>query len=469
MGLPWAMAFDPKQLVSRVQALKAEGLLEEALALLKRATEQNPASGVAEHNLAAALGDAGRWREAEPHIRNAFSRGLDAGESWLVHARCLQALGRLDEAERAFAQAWQRRPQLYEARRDLAQLRWMRSGDIKAALADIEAALRSAPNDERLGLVKAQVLEYAGQDEAACALLLSLAARHPANLQIVFGASQLAAKLGRGAAALSLAERACVLAPNDLTTAIALIIACLTATQVERASLLAEAARAKAPKNQHAIALQATAWRLLGDDRYRELYDYKAFVSAALLETPPSWSTLAGYIADLVDALRRLHVFVAHPFDQSIRGGTQVPDILQCEHPALRALPKALEGPIARVLTSLGQGGDPLRSRNRGRYSFTGMWSIRMGPGGRHIDHVHPDGWISAVCYIEVPSQRSGTEGWIKFGQAGIHTSPALDAEHYVDPAPGMVVLFPSYMWHGTVPFTRPEPRMTVAFDLAPG
>jgi hypothetical protein len=28
--------------------------------------------------------------------------------------------------------------------------------------------------------------------------------------------------------------------------------------------------------------------------------------------------------------------------------------------------------------------------------------------------------------------------------------------------------LFPSYMWHGTIPFRSDEPRMTVAFDVVP-
>jgi hypothetical protein len=29
-------------------------------------------------------------------------------------------------------------------------------------------------------------------------------------------------------------------------------------------------------------------------------------------------------------------------------------------------------------------------------------------------------------------------------------------------------VLFPSYMWHGTVPFDGQAPRLTIAFDLQP-
>jgi hypothetical protein len=30
------------------------------------------------------------------------------------------------------------------------------------------------------------------------------------------------------------------------------------------------------------------------------------------------------------------------------------------------------------------------------------------------------------------------------------------------------MVLFPSYMWHGTVPFRSPTPRTTIAFDVVP-
>ena len=36
-----------------------------------------------------------------------------------------------------------------------------------------------------------------------------------------------------------------------------------------------------------------------------------------------------------------------------------------------------------------------------------------------------------------------------------------------IEPAVGRLVLFPSWMWHGTRPFPQGE-RLTVAFDLAP-
>ena len=59
-------------------------------------------------------------------------------------------------------------------------------------------------------------------------------------------------------------------------------------------------------------------------------------------------------------------------------------------------------------------------------------------------------------------------QGILTFGEPGIATSPPLPAEYSVRPEPGMLVLFPSYFWHGTVPFRSSQPRLTVAFDAVP-
>ncbi len=76
-------------------------------------------------------------------------------------------------------------------------------------------------------------------------------------------------------------------------------------------------------------------------------------------------------------------------------------------------------------------------------------------------------GWISSACYVAVPpAVESGHEGWIQFGEPGVPTDRTLAAEHFVKPEPGRLVLFPSYMWHGTVPFGGVAPRLTIAFDL---
>ena len=459
---------DAPTLMREAQALKAAGRLEEAASRYRQAIAANPRSGVAEHNLAACLGDQGRWVEAEPHIQAAFAKGLDAPETWLMLARCEQAQARLETAERAFREAIRRRPDMRDALRELAQLIWMASGDADAALKAIDAALRMAPGDVALNFVKAQALEFMGRPDEAYGLMLRMAEAHPHLGSVLVYASQLAVQLGRADAGLQLAERAQRLAPGELPVLVTLAEALLAVGEPQRASEVAGDIRRKWSTNQHAIALQATAWRMLGDARHKRLFDYDALVWTSLLDVPEGWASVEAYVADVGAALNSLHAFREHPFNQSLRHGSQAVDILRQAAPALRALPSALDGPITRRLKALGAGDDPVRARNRGTYAFQGMWSVKLRPGGYHIDHVHPEGWLSSACYIETTQPRA-KEGWIRFGQPGLMTQPMLEAEHFVEPRPGLLVLFPSYMWHGTVPFTGDKPRLTFAFDLAPG
>ena len=123
-------------------------------------------------------------------------------------------------------------------------------------------------------------------------------------------------------------------------------------------------------------------------------------------------------------------------------------------------------------MEALGPGDDAMRRRNTGDYGISGMWSVRLRSNGFHVDHYHPQGWISSACYLRLPPavQDRGGEGWIRFGKPAFPTTPPLGPEYFLKPEPGLLVLFPSYMWHGTVPFTGApgDTRLTIAFDVAP-
>jgi len=40
------------------------------------------------------------------------------------------------------------------------------------------------------------------------------------------------------------------------------------------------------------------------------------------------------------------------------------------------------------------------------------------------------------------------------------------DCIERIEPKPGTIVMFPSYVWHGTIPFNSPDNRISVAFDI---
>jgi hypothetical protein len=165
-----------------------------------------------------------------------------------------------------------------------------------------------------------------------------------------------------------------------------------------------------------------------------------------------------------------LHKLRTHPLHQSLRHGTQTTQNLQTtDDPAIRAFFNAIDGPIQRHMQAIGSGSDPTRRRNTGRYKIHGIWSVQLHPDGYHTDHVHPEGWLSSACYIVLPpAVERDRQGWLKFGEPGVPTQPPLPPEHFIRPVPGLLALFPSHMWHGTVPFQGEGTRLTIAFDVVP-
>jgi tetratricopeptide (TPR) repeat protein len=450
-------------------ALKAAGQQDRALAIHARATTLYPDSPIAYHNLAANQGDLGQFAASEKSAARALAKGGTAPQTWLVYARALLGGNRLDEAERAFRETIRRDPASIDAHRDLAQLIWMRTEDAGAAIASLDTAIGAYPQLSALFTVRANVLRHAGALDAARATLGHAIRLHPGQARLHMAAAEIAALQGQASEALLHAEKAASLLPGDDGAQSALFAACVACGDAERGEAIAAGLVARRPLDQRALAYQATAWRLTGDPRYAALYDYAAFARAWRMDVPDGWATLEAYLSDLTEALGGLHPFRTHPLDQSLRHGSQAMHLLASDNAVVRAFFQAVDGPIRAHLEAMGHGRDPLRARNTGGFRFHGAWSVRLRPGGFHTDHIHPEGWLSSACYIALPEvETAGREAWIKFGEPGIPTSPALGPEHFVKPEPGMLVLFPSYMWHGTVPFASGGTRLSVAFDLLP-
>ena len=445
-------------------------------ARLREVLAARPNDRVSWHNLAAAEGDLGRPAESERAARRALALGIPAPETRLVLARALQHQRRFEEAERFFAEAVTARPAYVDAQRDLAQLVWMRTGNAAEATARLDAALSVAPREAGLHLVRSVVLEFAGDAAGALDAALWGLTHAPGDVQLLRQGARLAASLGNSPHALELARRAVDAAPADPAARIAMCEAELAAGRLPEAERGAAALVRDHPHNQYMLALQATAWRALGDERYRQMHDYAALVEAQSLDVPAGWTDLPAFLRDLAAELEALHAPHAHPLQQSVRGGSQVTlQAAELARPAIAALFASIARAVQRYVERVGDGPDPLRSRNTRRFAFTGAWSVRLRSGGHHADHVHPHGWLSSACYIAVPRSVSDTDsvsdtraGWLRLGRPGIPTQPPMEAEHHVQPAPGRLALFPAYMWHGVEPFESEEARLTVAFDVVP-
>jgi len=455
-----------------VAALGALGRRDEAVDFYRRAAAaaDDPS---ATHALAIALAAAGQHAESARAATRAITLGAPTAAAHFTHARSLVALREFARAETALRDGLRLEPRHVAAHDHLARLIWMRSGDLAETTAALDAALQSCPGDTALLAAKAAILQGAGDARGAYACLAEPVAGAQAAPALLVRAG-LSALAFDPAGARALAERALRLSPAATAARSLLAAAMLGTGDVRGALAQCDALLAGAPDDQYLIALQTTAWRLLGDARHDAYCDYARLVRPYRLPTPPGWPDLASFLAELKRSLERLHDPRGHPLlFQSLRHGTETTeDLARHADPVIQALFEAFDAPIRDYLAHIGHGDDPLRRRNRGSYRYHGSWSVRLRNAGYHANHVHPRGWISSAFYVDLPDGMAAAatlDGCLAFGEPGIATAPPLHAQHLVRPEPGMLALFPSYVWHGTVPFCSQQARLTVAFDTVPG
>ena len=417
---------------------------------LRQAVRLAPQDGGTQFALASIAAALGEEEEAESAARRAIKLGLDDIHSYVLLGRLFNKQGRLEEAETAWRKAVRCDPSSPQAQRELAQLVWMQTGDLARARAELDAA----PQSHDIVAVTVRLLQDAGDEAGAWALVRAAADRDP-SLNV------LAARTGLKFDLQDSDRRLTAAAPGitPQARAKAEIEVDLALGRIEQAVRRAQALHTARPTDQHATALLAIAWRLAGDARYTLLYDYDRLVKSYRITPPQGWSSLEDYLRDLGGALDAIHGPLTHPVGQSLRHGSQTMRGLQdYSDPAIRALFSAIDAPIRAHIAAIGEPGQD--------YGFGGAWSVRLNSGGFHINHIHPEGWLSSAFYVRLPDKMEGQQGWLKFGEPGPPTAPPLAPDHLVKPEPGLLVLFPSNMWHGTVPFTADDKRLSCAFDI---
>ncbi len=461
---------DPVAWSALAMTLRDQQRHAEAEATYRKALQLAPDDKAVLHNLGAVLVQTSHAEEALAHLDRAASVGLHGFELAMTRGRALLQLGRLDEAEAAFEQAATTRPHDAEAQLSLARLRFMR-GDPEFARS-VAAAAAANRDDMALQMQYADILQRTDDLQSSEALLRDLVRRSGSAPAVRSALATVLHKQGRLKEAELEALEAVAQKPHDVRIVEGLVVVQLANGRASESLPFIRAQRARMPHEQRWIAYEATAARLLGRSLYRELCDYERFVRSYEIEAPPGWSSIAELNGALFATLSAKHRFVAHPFDQSLRHGSQTAhDLLRDPDPSVQAVLRAFQAPLQQYRSEIGAAaGHPLTGRNRGAAQISSAWSVRLHRDGFHVNHIHPEGWISSAYYVSLPAEVQDTivrSGWIKFGETR-HPVPGAHAERFIQPKAGTLILFPSYLWHGTIPISGVEPRLTIAFDAVP-
>ena len=229
------------------------------------------------------------------------------------------------------------------------------------------------------------------------------------------------------------------------------------------------------PADQYFVALLVTALRCLDDPRYRVLIDPDRLVeSISLFSGHQSELADPAFWSAVTDALASHHAMQRAPLLQSVEGGVQTPGNLltQSQQPALNGLKSMIESSASSFFSSERlldlPDAHPLVMSRPTTPRMHASWAIRAQSGTYHRSHVHSKGWYSGTCYVEVPACISDdTEaGHLVLGEPPFATKDHLDPIATIQPEQGKLVLFPSYVWHSTRPYSGEGWRQVIAFDF---
>ena len=97
-------------------------------------------------------------------------------------------------------------------------------------------------------------------------------------------------------------------------------------------------------------------------------------------------------------------------------------------------------------------------------------WYNKLLKHGHQQSHIHPGGWLSGCFYLKMPKPLKKGEGAISFGLHG-YDYPIVNSNipnYQYFPIEGDLILFPSSLFHKTLPFSSNDERHVIAFDTIP-
>lgn len=353
--------------------------------------------------------------------------------AWIGLARLQAASGDKGAAVETLRRAVVQLPQSAELRLLLAQA--LSESDPAEALGEAREALHLDPGRPEARRLLFRLLAAVGELEAAEGLAEEVAAHDPTE-QSLF---EYWGRRARGRAELEALVERCDAALTHRP-------GCTYATYV-KARTLARLGEAEAAR------------RLVSTDALVEVRDVGA----------PEGSDADTFYGSLAATLRGHPTLVPDPRGTTTTNGLQTGLLRGSDGPEIEALIALIRRAVSDYCEHLPA--SAAFARARPEKADLALWAVICGPAGRQRVHCHPNAWLSGVYYVAAP--RSPGSG----PHAGALLLGALDLPdareppwgiRAIEPVPGRLVLFPSYMPHATEASGVEGDRICVSFDVVP-
>lgn len=448
-------AFDPVT-AGRVQALRGQaatlfqaGKPAEALAVLSELAKFTPKDAQVLAFAALAAFEAGERGVALKFLRaqrKALDKDRGRPESWRGLAGLLHELGETTEAERALA-----------------------------------AAVKFWPNDAGLRAHRAELLKSLRRYEACAKEAREAVRLDPGNLGPLAVLAVALHRTGAYGEAAELYRRIIEADPSDPAYYHTLGAALIGAGRGAEAVEVAERWLALEPGHVEALALKGHALQEAGRDaEAAALFDFDRLVQGGDIEVPDGYASMAEFNAALEQHILR-HPSLATPERHDLRyhhPKLKITDeLLAGDTGPVGELEKAMHAAVRDYLAKLPKDSDHPFVANAPEDYKIHAWAALLDRQGNQNQHVHKDGYLSGCYYVRIPPEVvADANGDIGDIAGGFEVGRPPDEfgckrAHMIrqyKPHEGLMLLFPAFMYHKTVPFRSDTQRICIAFDVIP-
>lgn len=361
--------------------------------------------------------------------RSALARAPDNPSLHLTLARALTGAGELDEAEAVLSRALARLPD-HEALYEELAFVLARRGEVEAALACARG--RDSPWASPFAF---KLLIRQGRRAEASSLEAAVAAARPADPDLL----ESRARLCRG--------------------------------DPEKLLRLCEDVLGHDGGAAHALYYKALALAQLGrSEEAAALMGLDRFLSIAPLPAPPGFGGEEAFRDSVRGEILANPSLHRDPAGHATRFGLRTRTFPAAGDRAAAALVGAIRAAIGAYAGALS--GDHPFVRARPLRATLTQWALVFRGAGHQLPHHHPGCWLTGVYYVSAhrddPRPEDPYPGKIRIGGLPDWVGepppwPVLE----IEPEPGTLLLFPSYVPHETVPPGEGAERISVAFDVA--
>ncbi|NDW20738.1 putative 2OG-Fe(II) oxygenase [Alteromonas hispanica] len=469
----------PRIMMQMAQLSDEDGDLNMADQIYSQILNIEPDNVLALHNLATVKRRLEMPSDALLLLNKAQQLGLDSFQLFHNMGNAYSDLNKIDKAVAAYLKTISINPNYMESYKNLVAL-YAESGNIGKGISLYENALSNinysanaiSQNTFQKELVVELIKAYTrvGKTERATTLINDYFADEDVDEEVILAKAKLHDMNGELTRAFN------VLASSQSTPVI--LQRAEYALRSNNVSFVFENMPKLALNKDSAVLAKAyltIAERMSGVNGHRQTYcQYEELVKSYQLPENIHDNGVVPFCKQLAEFLSAQHTAKLAPLQQTLNGGTQTRGNIfgQTDNALLLKLKKFCEHSISEYLSKLSAFESPHQYLPNATkdFKFIGAWSVNLSNQGYHTNHVHPEGNLSAVFYVDIPDDLDieKEEGHLIFGKPNFKLPLALPHEYSVAPQVGKLVIFPSYFWHGTIPFHSSGRRLTIAFDVSP-